>query len=69
VIPQQPSEPNLKQVAGAQDTQGRFLFRRLERPFLFEFVLQFRAHYGKSRLFRSPANSLHVIYRPVKTTA
>ena len=47
---QQPGEANLKLVAGSHDVQGGFLFRRLEGPFLLEFVLQLR---GRHRSLRS----------------
>jgi hypothetical protein len=67
--PQQPGKANLNLVAGTQDAQGRFLFRRLEGPLLLEFVLQLRGRHGSVRAVRSPANSLYVIYLHVKSFA
>ena len=69
MLPQQPGGTYLKLIAGPHDAQEGFFFRRLEGPLLFEFVLQLRGRHGSIRPVRSPANSLHVIYRQVKSSS
>ena len=69
MLPQQPGRVYLKLIAGPHDAQEGFLLGRLEGALLLEFVLQLRGRHGSIRAVRSPANSLYVIYRQVKSLA